>query len=178
MLAIFAMHGHTATKVTLAWDPNSPSENVVGYKLYFGTESGVYTAVIDTANGTMKSVDKLKKGMVYYFAATAYNGLGEESDFSEELIVSTCTFKLTPGKKSLKAVGGMGKIKVATQPECEWTAESDIPWFTILEGHSGRGQGYISYSVDPNPDPELRSASPTFAGKQFKVTQKGTGIEN
>ena len=173
---IFCTHTAHAVTVTLAWDPNAPNENVTGYKLYIGTESKLYTTVIDVSDKTLKSVTKLKKGHIYFFAATAYDNQGEESDFSEELVVNTCTYKISPSKKSMKAIGGIGKAKVATQPNCYWTADSGASWLTLIEGESGKGNGHITYSVDPNPDPEPRSTGSSFAGKAFTLTQQGTGI--
>ena len=48
---------------------------------------------------------------------------------------------------------------------------------TINEGHSGKGIGHIGYTVNPNPDPEIRTANLTLP-TVFMVTQKGTGISN
>lgn len=70
--------------VTLAWDPNGGT-NVAGYKIYYGTASHSYTAVVvlgSTNNGT---VSGLIAGTTYYFAATSYNGAGAESPYSDEV---------------------------------------------------------------------------------------------
>jgi hypothetical protein len=171
--------GAHAFKVTLTWDPNASNEGIAGYKIYYGTESQNYTAVIDVSDATIKSVATLKKGMLYYFAATAYNSSGVESSFSEEVTVNTCAYQITPKKKTFKATGGENKVRVRTQSNCEWTAESgNDALLTINDGRSGKGKGYIIYTVNPNPDPEARTVDSTFAGKSFKVTQKGTGISN
>jgi hypothetical protein len=168
-----------ALSVTLAWDPSAPNEDVAGYKIYFGTESQNYTTVIDVRDATMKSVTKLKKGMVYYFAATAYNSYGVESSFSEEVSVNTCTYKISPKKKKFKGDGGEGKVKVNTQPICTWKAASGDENVLIINGTtSGAGKGYIFYSVMPNPDLDERSANLIIEGITFVVNQKGTGISN
>jgi fibronectin type 3 domain-containing protein len=178
---IFSAPTAHALSVTLAWDPSDPNEDVAGYKIYFGTESQNYTTVIDVRDATMKSVTTLKKGMVYYFAATAYNSYGAESSFSEEVAVNTCTYKISPKKKTFKAIGGFSKVKVNTQPSCPWTAErfnNNDTWITIDEVTSGLGKGYIAYSVDSNPEPDARTGDLTIAEISFTVTQKGTGISN
>ena len=71
-------------KVGLAWDP-SPSTNVVGYNIYHGVASRTYTNVINAANNLTCTVSNLVRGTTYYFAATAYDNWGLESDYSEEL---------------------------------------------------------------------------------------------
>lgn len=70
--------------VILAWDP-SPDESVVGYYLYTGTEPGQYTAHEDLGDRTTTAVSGLTKGVTYYFAVTAYNAEGLESDPSNEI---------------------------------------------------------------------------------------------
>src|ERR1051325_10824346 len=72
-----------AGSVTLSWAPSS-DPNVVGYKIYYGAVSGTYTNVIDTGSSTTVTINGLVNGVTYYFAATAYNILGLESDFSNE----------------------------------------------------------------------------------------------
>jgi hypothetical protein len=176
-LVLFAQHAYCGA-VTLAWDPNSPSEGIAGYRLYYGTESRSYTGVIDITNGTLKKVSKLAKGYHYYFAVTAYNEAGQESDYSEELVVNTCKYKLSPGRKTFNPEGGVATVKVVTQPNCDWTATSGTDWLHIMDGESGFGPGVITYSVEPNSTPEKKTAGSTFAGKTFTVTQKGSSIGN
>jgi hypothetical protein len=73
--------------VTLAWDPSGPE--VAGYRVYYGVNSragsSVYASVIDVGPQTSFSVPNLIVGTTYFFAVTAYNLSGVESDFSEEI---------------------------------------------------------------------------------------------
>jgi hypothetical protein len=78
--------------VALDWHP--PTENtdgtaltnLKGYKLHYGTKSKTYTDSIVINNPGVLSyvVDDLPKG-TYYFAMTAFNSAGAESDFSNEI---------------------------------------------------------------------------------------------
>jgi hypothetical protein len=175
---IYVSSAH-ALGITLAWDANASSEGVAGYKIYYGTESQNYSTMINVGYSTKRSVVNLKKGLLYYFAATAYNAYGVESDFSGEVVISTCTYKISPKRKTFKAAGGFGTVKINTQTNCDWSAESTNGYvLTINDGHNGRGKGYVAYSVSPNPDPEARTADLTIAEIPFTVTQKGTGISN
>ena len=176
-LAICTQYAHGAS-VTLTWDPNSPAENVVGYRLYYGTESRNYEFVIDTTEETLKKISGLEKGQKYYFAVTALNEAGQESDFSEEISVNTCTYRLFRKKRSFNTAGGIKKIRVRTQPQCEWSAHSEKSWVKIMEGEDVfAGSGFITYSVDPNPTPEKRTAILLVGGKQFKVIQRGSTLQ-
>jgi hypothetical protein len=69
--------------VTLAWNP-STCTNVAGYNVYYGVASGAYTNMADPGNATSVTISALVEGTTYYFAATAYNTLGLESDYSNE----------------------------------------------------------------------------------------------
>lgn len=175
-LVIFTQYAYGAS-VTLAWDPNSPAENIVGYRLYYGTESRNYRFMIDTEGETLKKLSGLEKGQNYYFAVTALNEEGQESDFSEEIAVSTCTYELFRKRRVFKATGGVKRLKIRTQHNCEWMPQSGEDWVRIMEGQNVfTGSGFVTYSVDPNPAPEKRIAVLAFGGKQFKVVQKESSI--
>jgi hypothetical protein len=76
--------------VTLAWSP-SISTNVAGYKIYYGLASGVYNNSISVACSTNVTITGLAEGTTYYFAATAVDALGIESQFSNETTYSVPT---------------------------------------------------------------------------------------
>jgi fibronectin type 3 domain-containing protein len=69
---------------TLTWNADT-STNLAGYKVYFGTASGVYHSSISVGNVTSYTVPNLAVGNTYFFAVTAYNGSGIESGFSNEV---------------------------------------------------------------------------------------------
>ena len=69
--------------VTLSWDANTEPD-IAGYKVYWGTSSGVYDKFSDVSQ-TTASVSDLAIGIRYYFAVKAYNEAGLESGYSEEV---------------------------------------------------------------------------------------------
>lgn len=78
----------TTGEALLTWDANH-QEDLAGYKIYYGTEPGNYTEVIDV--GLTESPEKprflvknLEKGKTYFFAVTAYDHSNNESEFSNE----------------------------------------------------------------------------------------------
>lgn len=71
--------------VILSWDANTET-NLAGYRLYVGTASRQYSvATNDVGNVTQTTVSNLSAGTSYYFAVTAYNSDGLESDYSNEV---------------------------------------------------------------------------------------------
>ncbi|MEW6003368.1 MAG: fibronectin type III domain-containing protein [Nitrospirota bacterium] len=80
----------SSNSATLGWE--APTTNadgslltdLAGYKIYYGTVSGNYTAVIDVGNIRQYKVKDLEPG-TYYFAVTAYDTARNESDYSNEV---------------------------------------------------------------------------------------------
>lgn len=87
--------------VTLAWDA-SPSPEVIGYKIYVGPSTRVYTNIVTLSNVLTCTISNLNKGGTYFFTATAYDASGLESDYSNE--VSYTVPPIFPGPSSLRPV--------------------------------------------------------------------------
>jgi hypothetical protein len=82
LILLASAFGVSAQSVTFAWDPIS---GVAGYKLYQGGVSRVYTNSVNAGSATQATISGLLVGKTYYFAATAYNSVGIESDYSSEI---------------------------------------------------------------------------------------------
>lgn len=90
-----------AGEVTLAWDANT-EENLAGYKLYYDGDSDaemyqgtgategdspiiIYVEDLADVDAPTFTLTGLEEGQYYYFALTAFDSDGLESDFSEEV---------------------------------------------------------------------------------------------
>src|SRR3989441_3003193 len=87
-------------QVTVAWDPNAEPD-LAGYKLYYGTSSRSYQFSADVGTRTSSTLSGLLEGQIYYFAVTAYNFSGYESDFSNEM--TRAVADVTPPTVSITA---------------------------------------------------------------------------
>lgn len=94
-----------AAEATLSWTPptqnedGSPLTDLAGYKIYYGTATGVYTqGPIDIANPATVTyvVSGLANDTTYHFVATAYNTSGVESAYSNEAIKTTAPLRPNP----------------------------------------------------------------------------------
>ncbi len=83
MLMLAGAVAADAERLTLAWDP-SPSADVSGYPLYWGTNTRSYQFVTNAGLVLTQSVVLPWRGR-WWFAATAYDTNGLESDFSNEV---------------------------------------------------------------------------------------------
>lgn len=82
-----------AAEITFKWDPNSEPD-LAGYKIYWGTATRDYSKNVDVGNVVSYTLKDLPDG-VFYFAATAYDNDGNESDFSDEISQTIDT--ISPG---------------------------------------------------------------------------------
>lgn len=76
--------------VTLGWN-HSPYAGTVGYRIYYGGSSSVYTNSAIVGYTDVAAMTGLQWSTRYYFAVTAYDEDGNESVFSNEataLVVS------------------------------------------------------------------------------------------
>ena len=74
-----------AYDVTLAWEPNTDPD-IAGYILYIHQVDYYSLDEIDP-NNPQGAVNKLESGKTYFFAVTAINNDGLESDFSNQVSV-------------------------------------------------------------------------------------------
>lgn len=70
----------------LKWDLSAEPE-LVGYNIYYGKTSGMYTRRRTVGRVNQYRIDGLNNNEVYYFAVTAYDSQSRESDYSDEVAV-------------------------------------------------------------------------------------------
>ena len=82
--------------VTLAWD-KSPGTNVItNYYVYYGVASATYTNKVMAGTNLTAIVSNLVRGVTYYFAATAVDNAGLESDYSTQVFTTINTQPAPP----------------------------------------------------------------------------------
>ena len=86
-LMLFASITLADQSVRLRWDPNTDPE-VTGAIVYYGNASRNYPYHTNLGNVTRATVNGLQAGLTYYFAGTATNSAGLESDYSNEVSAS------------------------------------------------------------------------------------------
>ncbi len=72
--------------VRLAWD-KAPDENVTGYRILFGTQSGLYSGSMSVGNQTKATLTGLERGTKYYVVTIAVDAQGNQSRPSNEIEV-------------------------------------------------------------------------------------------
>lgn len=92
--------------VGLVWDSSS-NPDVTSYNVYYGTSSRGYTNVVSAGGLTNWTIGGLREGETYYFAATAVNAVGLESEYSNEV-----SYSPPAGSWGVRA-----SIRLSTSPE-------------------------------------------------------------
>jgi hypothetical protein len=147
--------------VTLAWNP-SISTNVAGYKIYYGLACGVYNNTISVAGSTATNVTVtgLVEGTTYYFAATAVDTLGIESQFSNETSYSVPTNSTPTAPPTLNPLTDMIINENAGLQTVNLTG--------INSGAANEAQTLTVTAVSSNPglipNPTANYASPNATG--------------
>ncbi len=93
LIFLFSLTSLGANSVNLAWDA-SPDAGVAGYNVYYGTATHSYQGQIPVGNNLTGTVPGLADGTTYYFAVTAVDAFGLESDYSTEISY------VTPGNQA------------------------------------------------------------------------------
>ena len=70
-----------AAFLNLSWNGNTESD-LDGYKVYYGTDPGVYEEPVDVGDVTEYQLSGLSEGVTYYLAITAYDTSGNYRDTS------------------------------------------------------------------------------------------------
>jgi hypothetical protein len=94
-LTVAAAADAAANPVTIAWTPPTQNEdgtaltNLSGYRIHYGDAPQSYSGTIAVSNPglTRYVIESLPAG-THYIAMTAYNALGAESDYSDEVKVT------------------------------------------------------------------------------------------
>ncbi len=81
-----ALCGSIARSVRVFWEPNAEVD-IEGYYVYLGTESGNYSEHVWVGNNNTYDYMTNIFGTLY-FAVTALNAQGAESDFSQEIVIN------------------------------------------------------------------------------------------
>ena len=132
--------------VSLLWDA-STSPGIIGYNLYYGTASHVYTSEVPLNDVTNASLNSLSVGTTYYFAVTAVDSLGLESTYSNEQVFTVASgtpvvqIGIVNGKITLTGFASVGATYNVM-------ASQDLKSWSVIGSVTGATNGAIRYT-DP-----------------------------
>lgn len=105
--------------VMLAW--NASPGSISNYNVYYGVASRTYTNLVQAGNATNCIVTNLWAGRTYFFAATAVNDSGLESEYSTEVSYTVPGGVLPPTNYLLSVTVQQ------SQDMTNWTTATNLP---------------------------------------------------
>lgn len=154
LLLAFASFAQAAI-VSLAWDANPASDQVLAYKLHAGSVSGAYHLTNNVGTNLVGTFTNLASGP-WYFAVTATNAWAE-SGFSSE--VSTV---IPPGSPlNLRITNSANTVSINLNPDWPFRIQGStdlVNWYDLLSGH--RGWNRVDLYVDTSDPTEFFRATP------------------
>ncbi len=113
-LFVFVGQPVLAASLNLAWDPPETG-SPAGYILGYGTQSGVYTSIVNVGPSTSITVNGLLEGRTYFFVVVAYDAAGVITLPTPELSRAMCSSApSTPSGMSVNVSGTL--VNVAWAP--------------------------------------------------------------
>lgn len=129
----------TSNSVTLAWNASSSPE-IVNYNVYSGGVSQTYTNVLAVGNVTNATVSHLTSGGTYYFAVTAVDSAGLESQPSSQISYTV------PGTNAVSTNALPAPTVVLTAPVngATYTAPASVPLVASVTAN-GNAIGQVQF---------------------------------
>jgi hypothetical protein len=160
-LAVLCGRQAEAGSATLSWQTPTTNvdgtqlTNLAGYKIHYGTSTGVYTNTVDVGKVNTYQIQNLTEGKTYFFTVTDYTTALVESGNSMEVskAIPISQYALTVAKS------GTGSGTVSSSP-------AGISCGATCSGSFASG---TSVTLTASPDP-----SSTFSGWSGACT--GTGV--
>jgi hypothetical protein len=151
--ALLALSSFSAQAITLTWDP-STSSNIAGYIVYSGTNTSSYNTSNFVGNVTTNVPSGLLEGLTYFFAVTAKDTLGLESDFSNEISVTIPVSLGQPVMATNQLVSGKVKLTWGSTASSTFrvyykTNLTDGAWLPLTSNLTAVGP--ITSWTDPSP---------------------------
>lgn len=138
--------GGNGQSLTVAWDA-STDPTVVGYTIYYGTNSQAYSTQLDVGTNLSVTISNLNPGLTYYIAVGDYNSQGLQSAPSSPITYLVPGYLLVSTTNS----GGLKNISFPVAPShwYELQASTNLQtWATIWQTAVSTSNAWVQYT-DP-----------------------------
>jgi subtilisin-like proprotein convertase family protein len=86
---------------------------------------------------------------------------------------SGCPFAVNQSALNFSAAGGTGNVQVTAGAECSWQSTASASWIFVTSAPQ-TGNGTSSFTVQPNPGANARSATLTIGAYTVTINQSGS----
>jgi hypothetical protein len=150
LVTISGVNGGGLGRARFSWE--AVADPVVsGYKVHWGTRSGVYDYSLDAGSVTEVIISEFSEGVEYFSAVTAHSESGEESDYSAEV-----SFTVLP-------VGGTATPLITVEPMATAIIYGQTLANSTLSGGTASVPGSFAFTTPATVPPAgTASQSVTF----------------
>jgi len=82
----------------------------------------------------------------------------------------SCSYRMDPERKAASPAGETFSLTVTASPGCPWTAASEAPWVSVIDGGAGNGNGTVRLYAQPNSG-AARTGTVRLAGATMTIDQ-------
>ncbi len=147
VLAMATTRTAGAESVTLAWDAN-PESDVVGYYVFIGTSSGIYTTAIDVGTATSYTFSSAAPATTYYLTVAAYVAGPIMGPYAPEIVTTTGAGPTlsNPGSRSFERGDSVSVTLSASDPDGDPVTFGalGLPTGLTIDAHSGVISGDVT----------------------------------
>jgi hypothetical protein len=163
MCALALSSSALAAQITLGWDAdNDPA--VAGYILYYGSASGQYEGAIDVGLQSSFTLTDLEDGKAYYFAITAYEMDGHESELSGEIGHDPAIVNAEADQEGNSLIDGE-----AGNADEDSSTEEGVKQMSDASGEDDHASDRVQIARDPEEAPEATSADGVIPPWQLSI---------
>lgn len=175
--------------IQLTWNA-STGNTVAGYKIFYGTVSGVYPNVADAGNATSLSLTGLADGSTNYFAAKSYDSAGNLSPLSSE-IVYVAPLPVVTNNSSGSTTSGSGSTSGSTAGGSSSastglsvlngvtvTTYSNLPESVVISWQPTADAGFAGYLVSYGTGNNTPTVVPAWQKTSLVITGLVAGVTN
>jgi len=175
----------TSGRAHFSWDAVS-SPAVSGYKVHWGTQSGVYDHSLDAGNVTELIIAEFAQGVQYFAAITAYSNTGVDSDYSAEISftvpptsgTSSQSVTFTPTDTSNYQIVTISVDVTVLNASVSITPESLESWRTRCFSTEQITAGQAVDDADPDHDGLVNLAEYALGSDPLGFTPPMTAVVN
>jgi hypothetical protein len=154
MISTLLLQSLISATITFSWNANTETD-LKGYKIYQGTVSKVYATSVDVGNVTTYKLSNVPSGVPLFFAVTAYNTQGLESDFSNEI-----TARVPSAPSNLKISGNLLTMNIG-----------EAGGFALQTSNDLNNWGTLSAFTTTGPQDKNVFVSKNQSKQFFRVTE-------
>ncbi|MBN1155932.1 fibronectin type III domain-containing protein, partial [candidate division KSB1 bacterium] len=130
-------------RIHVTWMKNSESD-VAGYRFHYGTASGVYSDRIDVHQNLEYRTPVLQRGVKYYFTVTAYDTVGNESVYAQELNIKIPDLYVDSTPPSKPRFSNYYFEGTTVHLEWDNNNEDDLGGYRLYQGKASKGYDDIA----------------------------------